>query len=602
MHTPDFYRIIDAEIEGILVKYKEDRFLQRPPNHQDNQKAYALLIWFLEFYGKIYSYTDFITEGEDDSSCDIVFDKTNHLGERVFYVVQSKWNNHKNSGGKTSSDEIKKALSDFKTVLRGEKQTGNEKLKGQLENLQAHLRTNGEMKFIFLTLSQYQGGSDDNIEAFLDKDDKIKFEVIDIDRIKADYIDRYYKLIDPVNPLEKYISPEESPISLEFAQPAGHFIKIEKPYEAYLTLLRPKMIYELFEKYGFALYFKNVRNPLLQSQFNQEIETTALEEPQLFWYYNNGITAITLNIPPIGKNAKLVVLTGLQIINGAQTVYAIYRAYKSASPAKRAIMDANSFVTLRLMQSGGKKFDLNVTRFTNSQNPVTDRDFWANDDIQVKLQNDSFQTAVWYEKRRGEFRNVPEHIQVVSNEEFARLILCYHLQEPHWFFTKGSEKLFFVSQNDHKGGLYEKIFAPDLSYEDLLAAHYADEMFIRYQSISRRWDLRLLVVGLLKSALGKYFKAKYNNSQINTSKKIVELFEKNETATIYKTVQFLINFIDELMDQNILLIWQEDGFNKIKNLLTDYDLKIEEIENIELPVPNLSAGKHAGDGRPDDRI
>jgi hypothetical protein len=593
MHTLDFYRIIDTEIEEVLEKYKEDRFLQRHKGHRNNQKAYSLLIWFLEFYGKIYSYTDFITDGEDDSSCDIVFEKTNHLGERVFYVVQSKWNNQKNSTGKTSSDEIKKALSDFRTVLRGEKQTINEKLQGQLLKLQDHLRANGEVKFIFLTLSQYQGGADHNIEAFLDKDDKIKFEVIDIDRIKADYIDRHYKLIDPINPLEKYISPEESPITLEFAQSAGHFIKIEKPYEAYLTLLRPKMIYELFEKYGFALFFKNVRNPLLQSQFNQEIEKTAIEEPQLFWYYNNGITAITLDIPPIGKNAKQVVLTGLQIINGAQTVYAIHRAYKNASPAKRAIMDANSFVTLRLMQSGGKNFDLNVTRFTNSQNPVTDRDFWANDYIQVKLQNASFQTSVWYEKRRGEFRKVPEHIQVVSNEEFARLILAYHLQEPY-LISHRTSKQFFISQNDHKEGLYEMIFAPDLSYEDLLAAHY-----IR-TSVSEigLYTFRLyLILGLFKSAFAKYLTIKRNSPEIKTSSKIVELFEKGDTGPIYQTIIFLNNFLAAKTDQRDIML--EDDFEKIKDLLAEYELKIEEIENIELPMlkdaPGLDLGNRTSD-------
>jgi hypothetical protein len=152
-----------------------------------------------------------------------------------------------------------------------------------------------------------------------------------------------------------------------------------------MLLLRPKSIYDLFEKYRFALFYKNVRNPLLQSQFNEDIEKTAVDNPAYFWYYNNGITAITYFLPTIRRKAEQIELTGLQIINGAQTVYAIYQAYKDASPTKRKQMDGESLVTLRLLKSGGKDFDLNVTRYTNSQNPVDDRDFCANDDIQIML-------------------------------------------------------------------------------------------------------------------------------------------------------------------------------------------------------------------------
>ncbi|MDD5272787.1 MAG: AIPR family protein [Methylovulum sp.] len=170
-----------------------------------------------------------------------------------------------------------------------------------------------------------------------------------------------------MNPLESYQNPEESPITLAIVQKNGQ-IKIDRPFEAIMFLLRPQSIYELFATYGFALFYKNVRNPLLQSQFNEDIEKTALENPAYFWYYNNGITAITYALPTIGKKAESIKLTGLQIINGAQTVYAIYRAYKSASPVKRKQMDSESLVTLRLLKSGGKEFDLNVTHYTNSQN------------------------------------------------------------------------------------------------------------------------------------------------------------------------------------------------------------------------------------------
>ncbi len=148
MVTKDFHTIINSELDTLLEKYKEDKFIKKHKSAINNQKSYALLIWFLDFYGRISNYSNFITDGDNDSSCDIVFDNTDNQGNKIFYVVQSKWNNASNSEKDTDKDEILKALSDFETILRGEKQNVNAKLQKKLEELDAHLKSNGEVKFI----------------------------------------------------------------------------------------------------------------------------------------------------------------------------------------------------------------------------------------------------------------------------------------------------------------------------------------------------------------------------------------------------------------------------------------------------------------------
>ena len=601
MFTKDFYNIIDSELNELLEKYKDDKFIQKHRNAINNQKSYALLIWFLEFYGKISSYTSFITDGDNDSSCDIVFDKINNYGDKVFYVVQSKWNNAGNSEKESDKDEILKALSDFTTILRGEKDNFNDKLKLKLEELDKHLKENGEVKFIFLALSQYRGGADENIKAFINNDEKIKFEVIDINRIKLDYIDRKYKKIEPLNPLETYQNPEESLIDIEIVQGNGR-IEIQKPFEAYMFLLRPKSIYDLFEKYGFALFYKNVRNPLLQSEFNEEIEKTALENPAYFWYYNNGITAITYLLPKIGKKAEKLQLTGLQIINGAQTVYSIYRAYKNASPTKRIQMDSESLLTLRLLKSGGTDFDLNVTRFTNSQNPIYDRDFCANDDIQIRLQNDSYQTKFWYEKRRDEFRELPEGITKVTNGSFANLYLAYHLQDPvsisinYRQLPETDKNLIFVSHKEHKDGLYEKIFNNKTSFEDMLCAFYvfdvidhgfADGTYLSYDNgfITPLYHS----LALFKVAFTKYLQVKLDKT-VNVNKYIIGLYERDEREVIIKTYKFINQFVNKQLEadnteeeeKSIKFLSKPSYYEKIKDALEDLNISVEDIENIVL--------------------
>ena len=602
MLTKEFYNVIDSNLNILLEKYQDDEFIKKHKKHKgaiNNQKSYALLIWFLEFYGRKSNYKDFITDGDKDSSCDIVFDNTNNQGDKIFYVVQSKWNNADNSEKETDKDEILKALNDFDTILEGEKQNVHEKLKAKLEDLDNHRKANGEVKFIFLTLSQYKGGADENISAFKKSDEKLKFEVIDINRIKVDYIDRTYKKIEPLNPLESYHNPEENPVTLEIVQKNG-FVKIEKPFEAYMFLLRPKSIYDLFEKYGFALFYKNVRNPLLQSQFNEDIQRTAVDNPAYFWYYNNGITAITYFLPTIRRKAEKIELTGLQIINGAQTVYAIYRAYKDASPTKRKQMDSVSLVTLRLLESGGKDFDLNVTRYTNSQNPVDDRDFCANDDIQIMLQNASYQTNFWYEKRRDEFRETPKNIIKVSNYVFANAYLAYSLQDPSSVLNNYDQQqqtgkdLNFISYKEHKDGLYEKIFNDETKFENMLCAFYVFDVI--YDAIPVPYGSTVNAglyhfVALFKVAFTKYLRLKFSDN-INVNKKIIKIYEEGDKKIIIQTFKFIVKFVNEQVEVSdneektaerlLKFLFKPYHYEKTKEALENSDISIEDIENITI--------------------
>lgn len=599
MITKDFYNIIDSELSELIEKYKDDKFIKKHKSAIINQKSYALLIWFLDFYGRTSNYTDFITEGDNDSSCDIVFDKINNQGQKVFYIVQSKWNNENNSEKDTNRDEILKALNEFDTILRGEKHNVNEKLKVKLEQLDSHLKENGKVKFIFLTLSQYNGGADENINAFQKNDEKTKFEVIDINQIRSDYIDRKYKNIEPLNPLEIHENPEDNEITIEIIQKKGN-LKIEKPHEAYMFLLHPKSIYDLFEKYGFALFHKNVRNPLLQSQFNEDIEKTAIENPAYFWYYNNGITAITYLLPKIGKKAEKITLTGLQIINGAQTVYSIYRAYKKASLTQQKQMDAEAVVTLRLLKSGGKDFDLNVTRYTNSQNPVEDRDFCANDDIQIMLQNASYKTKVWYEKRRGEFREVPANITKLSNSIFADFYLAYHLQQPVSVLSNYKQAnhinkdLNFISHREHKDGLYEKIFNEETKFEDMLCAFYVSDVIFKNMSLSYRNSFQTSfyhLLALFKVAFTKYLQAKFS-PKINVNNYIIDIYEEGKIEIILKTFKFLDEFVEDSLEitnnnekttENIIkFLFEPFRYEKIKEELENMEISVNQIEDIVL--------------------
>ena len=594
MITKDFYGIIDNELNTIIEENKNDIYIKKHHSAIDNQKSYALLIWFLQFYRKANGYFNSLTDGNNDKSCDIVFDRQNNKGEKIFYIVQSKWNNAKNVEKETSKDEILKALTEFNTILKNEKLDVNERLAERLKELDIHVKANGEVKFIFLSLAHYTGAADADIKTFKKSHPKTQFEVIDIDRLKSDYIERTYKGISPINPLEKQENAETSPIDLRIERlnkNGGNIIKIEKPFDAYIFLLRPKMIHELFEKFNFGLFFKNVRNPLLESKFNEQIESTAINNPAFFWYYNNGITGITNLMPnEIRNEAETIKLSGLQIINGAQTVYAVYRAYENAGSDKRLQLDADILITLRLFRSGGTDFDLNVTRFTNSQNPVTDRDFHANDDVQIRLQEESFNTKIWYEKRQDEFRVVPKRVEVVHNNIFGGVYLAYQLQESDKVYENANIKnMTFISIKDNKDGLYEKIFNEKTKFEDMLCAYYVFDVINYYQEsiFEELYETSLYsFLALMRPTFDKYFNSKFGEA-INVNRHLIKIYENNDRAIIRKCYIFLKHFVKKMLEQRGFISIRGNPVRLTDISIRDFIQDIQRLENLPEEIENI---------------
>lgn len=602
MLNEQFYDILDKELDDLIIENNTD-IQNKKLNLITQQKSYVLLIWFLQFYSNKKSlYEEFITDGKDDSSCDIIFNEKDKNGVETFYIVQSKWNKKPESSpnkepAKVNSDEVKKAIIDFESILQKNKQLGNNHLFNQKFNeLHQHLiKDNGNVKFIFLSLLSNNEQIGEHILNFERKyEPNIKLEIIDIDRLKRDYIEFKYKQIKVTTPLQyQYYQAEKSKIFLAIeripeALGKGDHLKVNRPYESYIFLIKPKTIYELFEKYGFSLFFSNVRNPLSESNYNQAIADTLKNKPDMFWYFNNGITAITSLINPFGVHSEQISVSGLQIINGAQTVYTIYTTYKNSNIGEREIMDAEARISLRIISSANKETNLEITRYTNSQNPMSERDFLANDEIQIRLQEESFKTEYWYERRRGEFRNKPEGVSIIPNYIFASIYLTCELGE----LIPNIESLdtFFISSN--KSGFYEKVFLAnkELSFKDFLANLHLFNTFFNFFNKDNPSNPFTLTpfVSLTKIILIKYLNKKYNND-LNINLYINRNFDNTDFKNlITKLRDFVIKLVfnkffvlESEIESNLSVsnFYKDSGkFLEVKNYFEKLDITEETID------------------------
>ena len=184
-------------------------------------------------------------------------------------------------------------------------------------------------------------------------------------------------------------------------------------YQGYLAILPGDILAAMYEEYGSRLMELNVRSFLQQrGKVNRGIRETILNEPHRFLAYNNGISAtaesISVERTPQGDMA-IRSITGLQVVNGGQTVASIHRAMKAdrcAHLGKVAVQAKITVVEHELLDELVPK----ISRFSNTQNKVNEADFASNDPFHIELERladkiwvPGEQSRWFYERARGQY-------------------------------------------------------------------------------------------------------------------------------------------------------------------------------------------------------
>ena len=172
------------------------------------------------------------------------------------------------------------------------------------------------------------------------------------------------------------------------------------------STIRASVLVDLFDRYGEDITSANIRDYLGQRNssrnINNQISTTAVEEPENFWIYNNGLTLVTRALEVNGSN---LICGGLAVANGAQTLGSLSRV-KDRSTLNDVML------LVRVIESDPSMIE-NIIRFNNTQNQIKPWELRVLDPMQARIQED-FATAVGvtYQFRRGLGRNLQEHVHL----------------------------------------------------------------------------------------------------------------------------------------------------------------------------------------------
>ena len=147
--------------------------------------------------------------------------------------------------------------------------------------------------------------------------------------------------------------------------------------------------------------------------------------PDRFWYLNNGITVLCSSIAkaPIHGDARDIGLfecQGVSVVNGAQTLGVIWESAKRSQDINKS--KARVHVRLISLENCPDGFDRAVTKATNTQNRIEQRDFAALDALQQRLAREMALDGRRYAFKSGD--PDPRNGDGCSIEEAAVALAC----------------------------------------------------------------------------------------------------------------------------------------------------------------------------------
>lgn len=211
------------------------------------------------------------------------------------------------------------------------------------------------------------------------------------------------------------------------------------------------------------LYAENIRLYLGdRGNVNKDIIATITSSESLWFpYMNNGISIIcdslAIGNTNAAKHVQTFTLENMQIINGCQTVNALYSA-KYGENTRDNFRPANVMVRIHEINPSQTDFKMNIIKATNNQNSVKSYSLMANDPIQIRIAEVLRKFNIIYD-RKGEGKNIQGNQMIIS---MVNVALAYRTV---YLFMARSLRSGLGKSRVFQKAEYDKIFNGNLLEE-----------------------------------------------------------------------------------------------------------------------------------------
>lgn len=454
---------IHAMKRKLLKKYGEFIDLSKVGGNEANREVVKVTRALAAFAINYFNYdiepkicAESVCDGSDDHCIDAVY--VNH-DKKLVCLVQAKFD--QSGSGSISRKEFGDFTNSCRDVILERYELFNEKFNSFKNDIEKAFDLSYKFKLIYI-YSGVSEPSSDIIRIISDRQEEFNSDIDD-----GAY---QFDLIDLAKINSMLGKSALGSINLDDVEVLQYGM-MENPLPSVHGVITGDQLAQWWEKYSDYILEKNIRGGLgLNSDVNVSIKDTLINNPEMFWYYNNGITVLVDSYTASMRNASSRRESGrfnfvnASIINGAQTVTTIGNAYLNGDVNIEQL--ENLKVNVRFIKvdpaiEGNKDVSLNVTIANNSQNKVTGRDFVSKDPVQIALRDSvNLEEPYNYEiKRSGESDSQlsPQHINM---DDALNALVCSSLSPRNLALLKSNRGRFFES---FTSPLYRGIFNSSVS-------------------------------------------------------------------------------------------------------------------------------------------
>jgi hypothetical protein len=205
-------------------------------------------------------------------------------------------------------------------------------------------------------------------------------------------------------------------------------------YSSYLGVIPGTVLADIYDKFGSKLLEGNVRSFLsTKVAVNKKIRGTILNNPEMFFAFNNGIsaTAMDVQIEDSDNGRFITFVRDFQIINGGQTTASISNArYKDKADLSSIFVQMKLTSIDETTPEESDELIINISRSSNSQNKVSDADFFASHPFHRRMEQISrhmfapasdgaqYETKWFYERARGQYLQEQMRLTPAKKRQF----------------------------------------------------------------------------------------------------------------------------------------------------------------------------------------
>ena len=305
-----------------------------------------------------------VFEATEDDASDAIVDGANDLGIDAYLPVDFSENKIRLFQSKYGTSHSLEAITKFKDDVKRLLEKDVSKVRPELAQLITKIREkNLKVECCYVTNQKV---------TIVDKE----VDIIDVD----DIIQRLWSRI------KKPAAGKRSSLRLE---------KMLRHENTVLGILKLRELTEFVSKNRDYVFESNIRQWMqFKTTVNKGLRETLQENPNKFFYYNNGITIVVSDFEELGNN--LLKLHAPQIVNGAQTSNSILDHSKRTK-------NMEGSMTVTIIKADDEQEQNNITKYRNSQNSVRGKDLVSLMDFHKSIKSQLRNGGYFYEIQAGSF-------------------------------------------------------------------------------------------------------------------------------------------------------------------------------------------------------